>query len=240
MAEFRLLRFLMHAWRSFKREKGVRRMLVILVGFLFLVTFVLVVINRDSEKVVTAAIPLAFAAFSALLSILAFARQESISRVFPVSFSFQVADKVPMDIRYRPMLVQLHFFFDEILKRNPKALEEQSDERGVLVYHEFLQKVLVDWIASRHFKHWRMELLTFEGPGSGTEERFEALPDAKDEPAKVLSVEELQKIFAGNRFARAHMGFGTLALPPGISVERSSMRLRSGSCSPSTRTRYTR
>ena len=76
------------------------------------------------------------------------------------------------------------------------------------MYHEFLQKVLVDRIAARHFKHWRMELLTFGGPGSGTEERFEPLPDAKDEPAKVLSVEELRRIFAYNRFASVHM-------PPG-------------------------
>lgn len=85
-------------------------MLVTLVGFLFLVAFVLVFYNRESEKVVTAAVPLAFAACSALLSILAFARQEPISRVFPVSFSFQVADKFPISIRYRPILPQSHFF----------------------------------------------------------------------------------------------------------------------------------
>lgn len=86
------------------------------------------------------------------------------------------------------------------------------------MYHEFLQRTLVDWIATRHGVHWRMELLTFEGPGTGAEEHFMFLPDAKEERAKVLSVEELKRIFAGNRFAGVHMGVGSLALPPGTTL----------------------
>jgi hypothetical protein len=188
-------------------------------GLLILAAFVLVFINRDSEKIVTAAVPLAFAAFSGLALIFAFARQEPISRVFPVSFAFQVADKVPITIPHRPIpWVQL-FLIDELRQREPKALEEQPDVQGMLVYHEFLQKALVDWIASRHFKHWRMELLLFDGgPGAGTEARWSGMPDAKEELTDVLSVEELQSIFSGNRFASVHSDFGTLAVPPGTSL----------------------
>lgn len=100
-----------------------------------------------------------------------------------------------------------------------KALDEKPDAQGHLVYHEFLQKALVDWIATRHFGHWRVELLLFEGgPGAGTQGQFSPMPDANKEASKVLSTDELQRIFSKNRFASVHTGFGRLALPPSTTL----------------------
>jgi len=193
-------------------------LIALFMGLLILAAFVLVVINRDSEKIVTAAVPLAFAAFAALALIFAFAREQPITRVFPVSFSYQVADKLPLAIPDRPDAEQL-WFVDQIRQRDPKALEEKPDTQGELVYHEFLQKALVDWIATRHSGHWRMELLTFEaGPGAGTQSRWSPMPDAKEETSRILSVDELQRIFSENRFAGVHEGSGRLALPPGTTL----------------------
>jgi hypothetical protein len=202
--------------------KGFLTMLMIFFTVLMAISigsaFWLVVLNRNSEKIVTAAVPLAFAALVALYLIFWFAREQPMTRVFPVSFSFQVADKLPLSIPDRPTLEQL-FFVDEIRQRDPKALEEKPDAHGLLIYHELLQKSLVDWIASRHFGHWRMELLRFEaGPGAGTQAQWSPTPDANKEKSKVLSVDDLQRIFSQNRFAGVHMGPGTLALPPGTTL----------------------
>ncbi len=187
-----------------------------IMAMLILAAFVLVFINRDSEKIVSAAIPLALATFSALALIFAFAREGPMTRIFPVNFLFQVRDKQPIQIGARPYPHQL-FFFSELRQRNPDALEDAADSR--VIYHEFLQKMLVDWIAMRHFGHWRMEILQFEaGPGWGTQSRWGPMIDADREPVKILLPEDLERIFGENRFASLYSGFGKLALPLGTTV----------------------
>jgi hypothetical protein len=183
-------------------------------ALLILGAFILVFVNRESEKILTAAIPLAVGVIAGLVLTFWFARPEPISSIFPVSFTYQVADKLPMALPYRPVPFQL-YLIDELRQRDSKALEEYPEMGGGQVYHEFLQKTLVDWIASTHFGHWHMEPLRFEGgPGAGSQEQWGLMPDAKEEPTDILSVEALQKIFSKNRFASVHTGFGRLALPP--------------------------
>jgi hypothetical protein len=69
-------------------RKGFQTMLTIVVtlvmGLLILPAFALVFINRDSEKIVTAAVPLAFAAFSGL----------ALPEKTPGTFSVSRADQV--------------------------------------------------------------------------------------------------------------------------------------------------
>jgi len=188
----------------------------IFMGILVLLAFVLVVVNRNSEKIVSAAVPLAFAAFAALALVFAFAREEPITRVFPVNFCYQVQDKLPIVITGRPFPHILHLV-DQVRQQDPKALDEPMDiHPGGLVYHELLQKGFIEWIAMRHFANWRMELLRFE---SGVaQEFFQPFAEAAQESSKILSSQELQRRFGGNRFARVHTGMGTLALPPGTNL----------------------
>jgi hypothetical protein len=63
-----------------------------IMAILLLVAFVFVVVNRESEKIVTAAVPLALAAIAAVALVFTFAREAPQSRTFPVAFSYQLAD----------------------------------------------------------------------------------------------------------------------------------------------------
>ncbi len=79
------------------------------------------------------------------------------TRVFPASFCYQVTDLLPVVIPDRPFSQSLALV-DQVRQQNPNVLEEPKNvQRGGLVYHEFLQKALVEWIAMRHFGTWRME-----------------------------------------------------------------------------------
>jgi hypothetical protein len=184
-----------------------------LIALVVLGAFLLVVINRESEKIVTAAIPLAVAALVAIVLIFVYAREEPMTRVFPVRFCYQIADKLPVTIPDRPFPVWSLVLVDRIRKQDSKVLEEPTDGQGTRIYHEFLLKTLVEWMTMRYPVTWRMENLQFEIGGS--EELFQPAVDAKEEISKVLSVEELQRSFGQNRFARVHTGIGTLAVPPG-------------------------
>lgn len=185
-----------------------------------LAAFVLVFINRESEKIVTASIPLAFAAFAALALVFAFAREEPVTRVFPVTFCYQVEDKLPVAIPGRSLQGGSLALVDWIQQQNPKALDEPQDvSPGLLVYHELLQKSLIEWISSRHSGTWRMELLRFEFPAGHQEGHFQPESDAKEEASEILSVEALRQKFIGNRFANVGFGPGSLALPPKTSLE---------------------
>jgi len=176
-------------------------------AILLVLAFAFVVVNRASEKIVTAAVPLALGAILAIGLVVFFAREEPQTRTFPVSFLYQRADKIPIAMPWRPFPWETLGFVDELRQTNPNALQDDP----FVVYHEFLQKSLVDWIAHRHFGTWRVELLRFRGGG----EHWGPIPDEPAETSIILSPDQVQQLLGTNRFAPFHSGPGTLALPPG-------------------------
>ena len=195
--------------------KKMGTLFIALMGLAIAAAFALVVVNRASSEVVNAAVPVAFAALSALGLVFAFARQPTIERIFPVVFVVQQADKYPVVVPDRRFPSGTLALFDQAVQSNPRALDDPrfADFGGGPLFHEFLQKSLVDWISMRHFGTWRMRVDRFSY-GSGGQEQFGPTPDAGQYSSKVLSKEELTAVLGSNIFAGVHSGFGKIALPP--------------------------
>jgi hypothetical protein len=179
-----------------------------------------VFLNYQSPQVVNAAAPVAVGVLAALSLVFVFNAPEPIRRVFPVTFFLQRADKYPISIPYRPFPPMSLALFDSAQRANPEAFNfpaGQDTSLDALLYHEFLQKLIVDWIASRHFGTWRMETDLFE-LGLGAQEQFRPMADASNYRSTVLTSEELAQRLEGNRFAPVHSGFGRLAVPEGMTL----------------------
>ena len=186
-----------------------------LMAILIAGALVLVYMNRASSEIVGAALPVAFAAFSALGLVFAFGRPPTIERTFPVVFVIQQADKYPIIVPYRPFPSLALGLFDRAVRANPHLLEDSrfADTGGGPLFHYYLQKVFVDWLASRHAWTWRVRVDRFH---IGTEqEMFGSASDAGEFKTKKLSTGEVEKALPGNVFsAIPSFGPGTLALPP--------------------------
>ena len=76
--------------------------MAITTGFAFVVVatlFAFVWMNRGSEKVITAVIPIAVAAIVAIgLSIAVFGVEPSMSEVFPTTFTYRIDTRMPADL----------------------------------------------------------------------------------------------------------------------------------------------
>lgn len=180
--------------------------------------FALVVINRESREVVSAALPVSLGAMGAILLVFAYTRPAPISRTFPVVFVVEQASGYPVAIPDRPFPFQSLALFDSAIQANPKAFENvRFRDMGDPTYHEYLQKLIVDWIAAKHFGAWRLRIERFQY-GSGSQEQWGAAPDSGNYPSKKLSKEEVERVLGKNRFASVHTAFGTLVVPPGTSI----------------------
>jgi hypothetical protein len=71
-------------------------------AILIAAAFTLVYMNRASSEVIGAAVPVTFAAFSALALVFAFGRPSPIERTFAVVFFCQNSNPAPIVIPYRP------------------------------------------------------------------------------------------------------------------------------------------
>jgi hypothetical protein len=218
---------------------------------LIVFAFVLVYVNRASSEVVGAALPVAFAAFSALGLVFAFGNPQPVERSFPVVFVFQQADKYPIVIPDRPFPSLTLGVFDEAVQVNPKLLQDSrfADRSGGPLFHYFLQKALVDWLASNYFNTWRVRVERFEV--GGEQSQTSPAPDAKEFATKKLSAEDLKRALRTNAFATVSaFGPGTLALPPNTSFivqelhsdvqqgEVSEIRLKNWFCDVRIQTRF--
>lgn len=221
--------------------------LVILAGLVLILVYVLVFINRASPAVVGAALPAATALLSALALVFAFNRPGPISRVFPVIFVVEKATLLPVVIPDRPFPFTSLILPDMMGQVDPKTFDLPNGQNAFdfikPLYHEYLQKMFVDDLAMKQFGTWRMKTERFVDLIQWT-----PLPDATSYPSRILSIEELERIFDKNRFARVHSGFGKWALPPGTELrievprqdpqlgEIGSIHLKNSLCEVSIRT----
>lgn len=192
----------------------------VLLGFAGLVLVVacgLVVMNRDSPAVVGAAIPAVIALASALAVVFVFNRPAPISRVFQVVFVVEKASLLPVTMPHRPVPFQSLTLASMMRDLDPTIFDPPSGQNAfdfvVPLYHEYLQKMMVDDLSSKQFGTWRMKTERFVD-----QIQWAPLPDASSYSSKILEVKDLEQIFGKNRFARVHSGFGKWALPPGTEL----------------------
>jgi hypothetical protein len=193
-------------------------LLVGLTGVVLFAVYVLVWINRASPTVVNAALPAAATLLSAIVLVFMLNRPQPISRAFPVVFVVEKARLLPVIIPDRPFPFDSLSLADAMRHVDPKIFEPAQGQ-GALdlilsLYHEYLQKMFVDDLASKQFGTWRMKAERFVDLMM-----FGPMSDSPSYRSKTITVDELERIFGKNRFARVHAGIGTWALPPDTELQ---------------------
>jgi hypothetical protein len=174
--------------------------------------FYVVWMNRESEKIITAVVPISVAALiGVFLTVFLFGGEPPITAKFPVVFLFRISDRAPLALPDRPPLLSL-FEVPTLKERNPALIED--NDNGVTLYHHFLQKAIVDTIASRYSSSWEVEIVDFK-TGVGQQQGSQTSRDAT-EPSTKLSTAQIDALLKGNRFAGIHfITTPEIALPPG-------------------------
>ncbi len=169
---------------------------VLFVAALVLGAAYLVFINRASEKILTAVFPIVVAAIAAIfITVFVISGEPVATAVFPSSFIYQKASKMPADLpgviadrRFLPSFfapVTLH-------KDHPEFFNDPADENGAILYHHFLQRAIVDWMGFYY---------------------------AASQKSKILSTAEIAELLKGNKFADIHANVSRqIALPSDTEV----------------------
>src|SRR5262245_41905090 len=213
--------------------------IIVFIGLLAFAAGALVWLNRASSVVVNAALPVAIGSFAALSLVFVFNRPAPLSKALSVLFVIENSSRMPVSIRFRPFSNLGLSLAGQVRYAEPKTFDPPAGQENGFdfireLYHQYLQKILIDDLASKQFGTWRTRVERF---GLGIQQ-FGPAPDAGRYPSKVLPVEELEQAFGDNPFKKVHSGFGQWALPPRTTLqiekpdhdpqlgERASIRLR--------------
>jgi hypothetical protein len=189
--------------------------LILLVIFTAL-AFYVVWMNRESEKIVTAVVPISVAALiGVFLTVFLFGGEAPVTAKFPAVFLFRISDRAPLAPPDRPQLLSL-FEVPTLGAEHPELI--QDNDNGATLYHHFLQKAIIDTLRFRYASTWETEVVDFK-TGMGQQQASQPAPDAT-EPSTTLTAAEITTLLKGNRFAG--VDFVTLpqiALPPGSTLK---------------------
>ncbi len=175
--------------------------------------FYVVWMNRASEKIVTAVIPIAIAALIGVgLTVFVFGGQPPLTVKFPAVFLYQFSDKAPFAAPDRPMLNSL-FEVPELQRDHPERMADETS--GATLYHHLLQKAIIDILAQHHRFSWETDISRFDM--GMIEEMAGPSPDASG-PSTKLSLEELQQLLKDNRFRDSRFMQPELTLPRGTNA----------------------
>jgi hypothetical protein len=180
--------------------------------------------NRESEKIITAVVPISVAALiGVFLSVFLFGGEPAVTARFPTVFLYRVSDLQPLAPPDRPLLNSL-FEVPTLAAKHPELARDK--ESGATLYHELLQKAIVDKLAFTFSHSWEVDIAEFK-TAFGQQLTVQPAQDAT-EPSTKLTLAELDALLKGNRFAASHAtpSLG-LALPP-----RSSMTIASANAAP--------
>jgi hypothetical protein len=191
---------------------------LVLLGVLYVGAFIVTWMNRASEKIVTAAVPIGLAGFlGILLSVFVFGAVEPLKVVFSSGFLVNLDDRMPVQL---PSVFEskrfgwAYFEVKQLHDEHPELFQGQEDEFGSHLYHHVLQKETLDWLSQNYPFSWQVEKMpiSFGGltgaissPEPGTKEK-----------GRFYSSEELREALQGNWLAsiRSPVGQG-ITLPPG-------------------------
>lgn len=196
--------------------------ILIISGLLTASAFYLVWMNRASEKLLSAVIPVAVAALAGIfVAVFVFGGEPATTTVFPSSFQFRLPSKMPLNL---PLVLmnrrfsQAQFAPGQLYKVHPEFFNDPADADGQSLYHHLLQRAIIDWIGMTYGGTWQVEMLQFDLP-VGREERFQ-LTQGASEKSEILSTKQIEKLLKGNRFADIHAGIPPqIALPPGTKLK---------------------
>jgi len=200
-------------------------------GLLTGLAFYLVWMNRASEKILGAIIPVAVAALAGIImAVFVFGGEPAISIVFPSSFQYRLPSKMPPNL---PLVLtnrrfsQAQFAPSMLYKIHPEFFTDPADPEGQSLYHHLLQRAIIDWMGLTYSGTWQVEMLQFDLP-IGREGRFEPIQGAS-EKSEILSTEQIEKLLQGNKFVGIHAGIPPrIALPPGTKLKITPPQSKSG------------
>jgi len=186
---------------------------------LWLVTnlvFVLVYLNRESDKLLNAVVPIATAAIAAIIiGGFVFGGLPSRIELFPASFQVQMQRKMPAQLpwtltwrRYSHSLFEPAALFN----KDPKYFE--GDAIPSTLYHHLLQKAIVNWMGFNYRSGWQTEVIKFDLPSAHIRTSGPS-QITSGSTGKFYSNQEVQQHLNGNYFAQVSVGMPPeFFLPP--------------------------
>lgn len=186
-------------------------------ALLTIAAFGLVWLNRASEKILTAVIPVAAAGLIAIyLAVFVFGGEPSVSTIFPIAFQYQIASKMPANLPLtlfsRRDTMSL-FLPAQLHSTHPEYFSDPADSDGILLHRHLVQRVILDWLAFHYSNSWDIEMTQFDLPGSRSQQFAPA--SGTSVKTKIYGVAEIDQKLTGNRFQSVHSAMARqLSVPP--------------------------
>jgi hypothetical protein len=176
-------------------------MVVAIFVSLVLVAAVWVVyLNRASEKIVSAALPIAVASIVALgLSVFIFGADPPTTTQFVCAYTVVKNTKAlePKIVICKQNGEFSLLAINEIFARHPEVRNNPDDPNAIQLYHHLLQWEIVRRISMMFSKHWQTEVVSLTRYNS----RFNRIePDASSD-AQILTTDNIREILKDNKFA---------------------------------------
>jgi len=191
----------------------------------------LVWMNRASEKILTAVIPIAVAALAGVfIAVFVFGGEPAVNVAFPASFQYRIENKSPVNLPLVLMGRRFHqslFAPAMLYKVHPEFFNDPADPSGATLYHHLLQRAIIDWMGMYYRAAWQAEILQFDLP-VGREGRFGPAQETFEKP-KILSTEEIARHLEGSKLSDIHAAIPLqIALPHHMVLIISGTQPRAG------------
>jgi hypothetical protein len=187
-------------------------LLTLLFGFVAAL-LVLLWLNRKSERIFGVTASMVAAVVLLLFTVGGLGGEPPVTRTFPVTFQYRLSNGAPLLIPGRSHPHDLALV-SELIQKKPDIVKDGHE--GVTLYHHFLQRTMLDWIALRHVGSWRSEFLYFEL--GALRSQFSTPARERPQSSRVISTREFEEILGSNLFARLRLVKTTLAVPHGTTV----------------------
>lgn len=192
--------------------------MLVLIGVFVLGVAYLVVLNRASEKIVSTLLSGLVALSAVLLAVVVFGDESRQTSRFPVAFFMFQSNKTPIHIPFREDL-QDYFLIADLQANDPQLMHD--GDNGQTLYHEFLQKAIIDSLAFRYSGGWDAEAVRYRTSGMTMRTTY----PGKTSKMRRLTVGDLEQSMDGNRFAKKHMMPLPLSLPPDSNLKVTAPKL---------------
>ncbi len=176
-----------------------------------LCAFYVVWMNRASEKIITAVIPISIAALvGVFMAVFVFGGERAETIEFPTTLIYRTSDNLPVGMPFRP-LSQTLFLVPQLKQSSPDMLKD--DANGMILYHHFLQRSIIETLALRYGHSWETKIVRFE-TSAGNRMTWGPSGDVGGSQ-KVIPWSEIEQDLHDNRFAHVRTLFNNgLVVPP--------------------------
>jgi hypothetical protein len=191
----------------------------IVIGVAVAAAFWFVWMNRASEKIVTATLPIAIAALVGIfLAGWVFAGDDDYQVTFPVCFLVDLRTKFEIET---PDIFRAYRFsvgrspVPELKIRRPDLFPEDRNYFARNIYQHLLQRSFIDFLVLLYRGSWKARTLRFD-IGSITFGQFGPATEEQPISARVLKTNDIERALSGNWFAQIHRWPDPqISLPPG-------------------------